>query len=151
MSFAEGTEVPIERSRAEVERLISRYGASSFASGFTPEQAVIMFEAHGRRVKLVLPIPPLESFARAKNRRRSPSEQRNAYDAEMRRLWRCLALVVKAKLEAVASKVVSFETEFLAHIVDPNTGRTIGEIAIPQIVEAYERGTHMPPLLGTGS
>ena len=31
MAFAEGTDVPVERSRAEIERLIVRYGATSTA------------------------------------------------------------------------------------------------------------------------
>ena len=156
MTYAQGTEVPVERSRAEIERLITRYGASSFASGFTHAEAVIMFEAHGRRVKFVLPMPKIEDFKKGGRLRygsyvnRTPAQQKTAFEAEQRRLWRALTLVIKAKLEAVESKVTTFESEFLAHIVDPSTGRTIGELAVPALEAAYS-GLPMPPLLGTGS
>ncbi len=153
MTYAQGTEVPVERSRAEIERLISRYGATSFASGFTSTEAIIMFEAHGRRVKFVLPLPAIADFAKEKARpwrTRPKEEQLRKHAAEQRRLWRALALVIKAKLEAVESKVTTFESEFLAHIVDPGTGRTIGELAVPALAAAYD-GRPMPPLLGTGS
>lgn len=151
MSFAKGTTVTVEKSQAEIQKLVTKYGASSFASGFTQDNAAIMFEANGRRVKFVLPLPKLEDFARVKHRRRNATEQRVAMDAEQRRLWRAFALVIKAKLEAVQSKVSTFESEFLAHIVDPSTGKTIGETAIPAIAAAYERGVRMPPLLGVGT
>lgn len=56
-----------------------------------------------------------------------------------------LALVVKAKLEAVESGISTFEQEFMAHIVLPN-GQTTGQWMIPQIEAAYKTGT-MPALL----
>jgi response regulator RpfG family c-di-GMP phosphodiesterase len=46
-------------------------------------------------------------------------------DAETRRRWRCLAMVIKAKLEVVASGISSFEEEFLAHVMLYD-GRTVG-------------------------
>lgn len=146
MSYANGTTVSVEKSQAEIQKLVTKYGATSFASGYTPENAVIVFEARQRRVKFVLPFPKLKDLNR-RYQRKSPAEQ---LAAEQRRLWRAFALVIKAKLEAVASNVTTFETEFLAHIVDPSTGKTIGETAIPAIAAAYERGIKMPPLLGSG-
>jgi hypothetical protein len=71
-------------------------------------------------------------------------------ECEERRRWRCLLLNVKAKFEAVENQIVTFEEEFLAHIVVPGTGETVGAWAAPRIAEAYERGAHMPPLLGGG-
>jgi hypothetical protein len=43
--------------------------------------------------------------------------------------------VIKAKLEAVESGISTLEQEFLAQVVT-ESGRTIGEIIIPQISEA---------------
>ena len=34
MSFAEGPSVPIERSKAEIESMLVRYGAEQFVSGW---------------------------------------------------------------------------------------------------------------------
>lgn len=53
MAYAEGTDVPVERSRAEIERLLTRYGAQRFMSGWDRESATIAFEANGRRVRFV--------------------------------------------------------------------------------------------------
>ncbi len=56
--------------------------------------------------------------------------------------------MIKAKLEAVASGVSTFEEEFLAHVVLPN-GDTIGDWLAPQIANAYDT-KKMPPLLPSG-
>ncbi len=52
---------------------------------------------------------------------------------------RWLALVIKAKLEAVESGITMFEEEFLAHIVLPD-GKTAGEHVIPAIESSYQTG-----------
>jgi hypothetical protein len=44
----------------------------------------------------------------------------DAIKAEERRLWRCLLISIKAKLEAVGSGIATFDEEFLAHIVTPD-------------------------------
>ena len=56
-----------------------------------------------------------------------------------------LALVIKAKLEAVAAQISTVEEEFLAHICLPD-GSTVGDWAAPQLAIAYERGS-MPALM----
>lgn len=153
-SYAKGTIVPVSKSRAEVESLLARYGATSFASGWDKEQstAVIMCEARGRRLRFTLPLPGVDhrDFARdGRGKVRSQSQREEAANAEGRRRWRALALVIKAKLEAVESGIETFESAFLANIVVPG-GQTIGEWAIPEIARAYDEGGRMPPLLGSG-
>ncbi len=56
-----------------------------------------------------------------------------------------LALVIKAKLEAVETGITMFDEEFLAHIVLPN-GNTVGQFMLPQVESTYNSGA-MPPLL----
>lgn len=148
MGYAEGTDVPVERSKAEIERLLTRYGASRFISGWDQDQATIAFEAHDRRVRFRVTMPELADFAMAGERRRNQEQQRSALAAETRRRWRSLCLVIKAKLEAVASGVSTFEEEFLAHVVLPNN-ETIGDWLAPQIAVAYA-SKKMPPLLPSG-
>ncbi|MGL4296233.1 MAG: hypothetical protein ACRCTG_10995 [Aestuariivirga sp.] len=144
MSFAEGTRVPIERSKAEIEAMLIRYGADQFVSGWDETEARIQFRAKGRYVRFVWPIPPrtekrFTHQARYDWKPRTQGEAQKAWEAELRRLWRALALVVKAKLEAVQSGIVGFEDEFLAHIVMPD-GQTVAEHARPMIEQAYETG-----------
>jgi hypothetical protein len=76
---------------------------------------------------------------------RSPDAQRKAYEQAERQRWRALALVIKAKLEAVESGITEFEREFMAHIVLPGGG-TVGDWMLPQIEQAYSSG-QMPAML----
>lgn len=54
MGYAENTTVSVERTRAEIERLIQKCGATGFVSGWSGNDAALMFEAHGKRVKFIL-------------------------------------------------------------------------------------------------
>jgi len=142
--YAEGTSVPVEKSKAEIEGLLTRYGADQFVSGWAENQARIQFRAKGKYIRFVLQLPKADEkrFAydsRYTWKRRNAAAATNAHAQEIRRLWRALALVVKAKLEAVQSGIVSFEQEFMAHIVMPD-GKTVGEHAAPMIEQAYQSG-----------
>lgn len=136
--FAEGTTVQPETSQQEISGLLRRYGADGFAYGWEADRAMVSFRAHGRQVRFVLTLPTdPKQFARSPaGRVRTPADQKKALDAEVRRLWRALALAIKAKLEVVASDIASFEDEFLAHIVLPD-GSTVGERVKPEIERAY--------------
>ena len=136
--FAEGTEVPAERSRAEIERTLTRFGADQFGYGWRESASVIVFRAQGRHIRFILPMP---TEADLKGMRIKDARER-----EIRRRWRALTLCIKAKLEAVATGIESFEESFMAHIVLPD-GRTLAEATLPQIAQAYKDGK-MPALLG---
>lgn len=152
MTFAATTEVPVERTRAEIERVVSRYGATRFASGWEEGAASVLFEMKDRRVRFRLPLPQAQDrkFTHdGRGMRRSVDGARRAHDQALRARWRALLLVIKAKLEAVESGVETFEQAFMPHIVTPG-GFTLGERIIPEL-EAIYRGSPMPPLLGPGA
>jgi hypothetical protein len=183
--YAEGTSVSMERSRAEVERTLMRYGASGFlyawerrtepyphardcrrcngtridpdqprdlagreprrctafpwnaAKTIERELVILGFkmrlDGREREVRLEVPMPhELEAGSRAKA------------DAATRQRWRALVLVLKAKLEAVASGISTLESEFLSGIVLPN-GMTIGQAMLPRLSEAVASGRLLPP------
>lgn len=136
--YAEGTQVPIERSKAEVEKILVRFGADQFASGWMDKRAVISFRMNDRHIKISMPLLPSDKSMTASSQETAARENR--------RCWRSMVLYVKAKLESVQSGIVSFETAFMAHVVLPG-GATVGEAIIPQIENAYKTGK-MPPLLG---
>lgn len=154
--YAENTSVPVERSKAEIESTLSRYGADSFMHGWENNRALIAFHAHGRRVRFVLPLPDRkdDKFWKTPSRgtRRSETQAYTAWEQECRQRWRALALAIKAKLEVVECGIATFEDEFLAHIVLPNT-QTVGEYMHPQIEKAYKNGTmpRMLPMLTAGA
>jgi hypothetical protein len=166
--YAQGTSVPMERSRAEVERTLMRYGATGFAYSWERREVVTPPAAHGpycgarrggscqygcpktiarevviigfkmkteggeRRVQLEVPMPhEREVGSKAKA------------DAATRQRWRALVLVLKAKLEAVASGISTLEAEFLANVLLEN-GMTIGQALLPRLSEAVSTGRLLP-------
>src|SRR6266702_1005031 len=140
--YAEGTSVSTDRSRVELERVLERYGANGFGYAwdtmvevtpakcslgqcnqdgrlveaclvdhswqvvkerrFTREVVAISFRFKDRRVRLDVPMPAEHELG-----------TKAKLDAATRQRWRALVLVVKAKLEAVASGISTLESEFL--------------------------------------
>lgn len=154
--YAEGTVVPVVKTRGEIETVLQRYGATAFAYGWDQHSATIGFEAGDRRylIRLPLPDPNAEAFTLTRHRDSWNRRQLGAasaqvrYDAELRRRWRALLLVIKAKLEAVASGIATLEQEFFYHLLLPD-GRTVGEASAPAIETAYQTG-NVPELLPGG-
>lgn len=153
--YAEATAVTSEASRAEIERTLTRYGATGYAYAWDTSRAIVGFVIHGRTVRFVLPLPDRNDFTskivrqnqhdRTGTRvRLTPDQQRKAFEQAVRQRWRALLLIIKAKLEAVEGGIVEFDTEFLAHIVLPD-GHTVGEHVQPRIAAALESST--PPEL----
>lgn len=135
--FAEGTSVPIEKTRTEIETLVRKHGAESFASAWERDRFVVIFGMRGRRLRFVVSAPDPKKY-----------RETNKWDAENRRRWRALLLILKAKLEVVSSEDADLDAEFMAYIVLPN-GESIGQRLLPEL-EQLLSGAPMPPLLGSG-
>lgn len=150
MAFAENTSVSVAKTKAELETLIVRkHRACGYQSGFLNGQSRVEFVLKDRLVRFTLDMPVAANFRKTSGGAvRSPSQIEAAVDQEMRRLWRCLLLAVKAKLECVMSGISTFEDEFLAQIVDPATGLTVGETVKPILALNY--AGNKKPLLLTG-
>jgi hypothetical protein len=149
MKYASETSVSVERSKAEIERLLQRYGATEFAHGWRADRAVIQFKMRDRYIRFVLPLPDKSEFRSTPlgRRHRSDDDTLKAWEQGCRQRWRALALTIKAKLESVESGIEELETAFMGQIVMPN-GRTISEQVLPAIESAYKSGK-MPELLLT--
>lgn len=144
--YAAATGVPTDRSRSEIERTLSRYGADGFAYGWSRQAALIGFEMHDRQVRFVLPLPDRDdpAFTRTPTGKpRTKTAHTAAYEQAVRQRWRALALVIKAKLEAVETGIVTFEQEFAMHMVLPD-GSLVGDQVLPAIAHAYETGRVSP-------
>lgn len=152
--YARDTGVPVERSRAEIEQVLTRYGASSFGYMTDRLRAVVQFQASERRIRFILPLTdpgrPDVKFhlyrGEVTDRERTATQVQSIVDQENRQRWRALGLAIKAKLEAVQSGITTFEDEFMAHIMLPG-GKTVSEMASPVIESAYKSGK-VPTMLG---
>jgi hypothetical protein len=134
--YAERTEIPPEKSRADIEKLLVAAGATRFAAGWEKGRASVAFELRGRAVRFILPLPDVTRDGRS-----GPAINRDA-----RQRWRALLLLVKAKLEAVASGITTIEEEFLAHTVLPD-GETVYARIRPTLLEHFQGGQPVQMLL----
>lgn len=123
--FASTTRVSVEQTRTEIERMLTRYGATAFGYMAKSGRAVIAFEAGERHIKITVPLPEGNS-----EKERQAARQR----------WRALLLVIKAKLESVESGIETLEEAFYANIVMPD-GRTIYESTREHVALAYKGGS----------
>jgi hypothetical protein len=151
--YAARTEVSTDKSRAEIERTLMRYGADGFVYGWEGNRAMIAFRMKGRRIQFELLLPDKydKEFLRtpSKGLLRTPEQALAAWEQACRQRWRALALYVKATLEAVEAGIVTFEDAFIAWTMLPG-GASVSTWLQPQIEQAYTSG-RMPPLLPGGS
>lgn len=151
--YAEKTQVSSIKSRQEIEATLMRYGATRFAYMTSEDGAQIGFVIGDRNIRFRLPLPDRRGKEFTEYKRgawgtiyqRSEDQAAALYEQAIRQRWRALALVIKAKLEAVSAGITTVEDEFLAHTVLPG-GETVGEWMKPQIALAYQTGD-MPLLL----
>ncbi len=175
--FAAHTSVAVDRTKSELERLLVRHGAGQYGTAHDDVNgfALVYFALGGRHIRLQVPIPRLDALADPKlgaweNKRKNKAvpgasrhrgshwdrwseakrEQwvREHWEQACRTRWRCMLLIVKAKLELIGMQLSTVDREFLADITLPD-GRSVGEWLRPGIEKAY-LGGQMPPMLGTG-
>jgi hypothetical protein len=127
MPYAKRTRVPADRTRLEIEALMTRRGADQFFSGADGARAVLAFRVGGRHMRFMLPLDGCQTQQQIMSR------------------WRALYLVIKARLEAIEAGITTFDEAFLAETVLPDR-TTVAETMLPQIESAYSTGK-MPPLL----
>lgn len=120
MKYAAHTKVPVGQSRTEIERVLMKYDAKQVMFGFSIAKAVVGFTLQDRLIRFELSLPEGD-------------------DQGVRQRWRALLLAIKSKLESVECEIETFEEAFLAHIVVPGTGRTMGDHLIPQLNDLTEK------------
>lgn len=137
MSAYATTNVAVERSQAEIRKLLQRFDVERLAFGEERDEdnrrwVAVTFEARRLGVRMRVPLKAInEHDVRAKtlrSRTKGVVDIRNEmYAQEERRIWRVLAWNLKARLVAVEEGLESFEEAFLPHLIDPRTNRTIYE------------------------
>lgn len=152
MSYAADTSVPIDRSRSEIEAMLTRRGATAFGYAQEGGRAAIMFRLPKCSVRIELQLPAAKEFAVSDaGRTRSVDAQQQAWAQACRARWRALALVIKAKLVAVDAGITTVEKEFQADLVLPD-GRLVGDVVVDEYRRAVASGGNTGlRLLGGGS
>lgn len=146
MAFAEKTDVPLERSIAEIIGLLRKAGAARIGQIEEPDCFTLQFELDGRVVRFRIAFPtPAEIEAL-----RGPRQDATRVDDQWRRQrGRALLLVIKAKLESIAARVETFEEAFLANVVLADD-RTVYERVAEAIAVEYRSKRPGQLLLGGG-
>lgn len=140
--------MPTSKTRLELDNLLRAHGAENVGMAVGSDYATLMFTMSDRTVhfRLNMPVGTERSITHTEQGRERKAPARHAaLDAEHRRLWRALLLVVKSKLEAAESGIETFEDAFLANIVLPD-GSTVAENVRPAIESAYSTGQVRPLL-----
>lgn len=138
MTYARRTQVPVHRSRSEIERLLQKAGASRIVTGSDAVGiAVVAFVLGDRLIKFEL---RFDDF---------PQDRLRLLPQMCRERWRALALAIKAKLVSVEAGIETVEEAFLAHVVT-ETGQTVAQVVIPRLAGAYGNGGILP-MLGPGA
>jgi len=129
MAYAQYTEVPVTKTRAEIERLLEAAKAKQYGTAvdYDTLTARVQFRLQDRIVRFTVSLPDSTKLGPTRFQR-----------AERQR-WRALLLVLKAKLESVESGIETFDSAFLAQIVLPNDV-TVADVLKPHLVQAYKSG-----------
>jgi hypothetical protein len=147
--YAAGTKVSEVRTREEIDKLLKRWGAEKRAYAQDDDRGIarIEFFLSDRRLRFDVPLPSLSDFTLTESgRARGEVVATQLYEQALRTRWRAFGMVIKAKLEMVATGIESFEESFLSHIV-LSDGSTVGEQVISQLEAIYESGV-VPDLPG---
>jgi L-rhamnose mutarotase len=128
MPFAEYTKVSVQQTQNDIEKLVTKAGATHFASFKEPESAMIAFRLKERNIRFKIALP------------------KKMNDQEVRSRWRAMLLVIKAKLESVEANIETLEEAFLSQVVMPG-GDTVYEHIRDNVALNYT-GQNVPLLPG---
>lgn len=141
ITYASGTLVSMSRSREEIERTLTRFGAHDPLCITWKGKAAVIFEFNGKRVRIDADMPTEVHTPKG----RQPRYPEKAIEQAQRQVWRALLISVKGRLTEIEAGIKSFEEAFIGDILLPS-GQTVGEFIIPQIEQVYLTN-EMPPML----
>jgi len=158
VTYAEGTSVSVERSKAELDGILARYGATQRGTFVDDEKglAIVMFQLASRSFKIEVPLPKPEPKPKIEPRGwwSWTTVKKSAWvvakhQQACRERWRAVVLMVKAKLELVEIGISTAEREFFADMMLPD-GRRLHAALEDDLAKAYLTGGPPTLLLGMG-
>jgi hypothetical protein len=144
--YAQNTSVSIERSQAEIQKILRNYGAKRFGTMEDEDKLYLMFEYNNLSIQYDVPLPKKEEFLKTDmGRNRKQNQAQATYEQAIRQRWRAMVIGVKAKLEFINDGISTFEEEFGMKVIMPD-GQTLGSHLIPDLKQIAASGK-MPKLL----
>jgi hypothetical protein len=124
--FAARTRVPVENTKTAIEKIVQKFGAKGFSSGWQNQNARVEFLLGDRHIRFTVIMPS---------------------DAQgQRQRWRALLLLITARFAAVEAKIATVEQAFVGDIVTQD-GRTVYEAIREPLALSYSIKKSVP-LLG---
>lgn len=155
--YADGTAVPVARSRGEIDKLLREWGADGiqWSDDFKRDLVQLRFLwTSGERqylARFAVQLPTAEELEPQARDGRNGRVSKPRLDKLMadrgKQEHRLLLLWLKAALNAVAAGIVSAETIFLPFFEDAD-GSTVAEVALPKLAGLLTGGAAR--LLGAG-
>ncbi len=152
--YAEGTNVSLEKSQADIKKELLKRGATAimFHDDYKRRFRVLGFQLENAAQFLVfVPMPDENAISPRfpSGKLRPATNLASQQENELARLHRSLFILVKAKLVAIDDKITTLEREFFAdRVIVADDGRqiTVYEWYAPQI-EHLRKENLSPPLL----
>lgn len=135
--YAANTKVPIARTQEAIRRLLLDNGVTghTFGEDAPTRRAMVEFCRGSYVVRFTITLPATKDFSRLPNGMpRAASATDKLHAQACRQRWRALLLLIKAKLEAVAGGVQTFESEFLPYFKLPS-GETVADAVLPRMAQ----------------
>ena len=155
--YAQGTDVPVDRSIAEMRRLLASAGEVRFATEEGPARYSLMAELGGRWYAFHVDRPDWHDwkqfFSRGSLWERTEREAEKMAAAEHRRRWRVLCFLLKAKVVATEDGTVDegdgvnedLARELIPYVMLPDKS-TVGDHFEREMAAFYASG-RMPRAL----
>ena len=151
MTYAQGTSVPVRKSRMEIEEMLERARARAVYTGSDEGRAVVGFVLDNRHIRFEIKLPLVADYAahlvRGYRTKRTDEHMLKAWEQACREKWRALVLALKSKFVSIEAGVENVEEAFLAHVVLANKG-TVHQWFRAQLEKADLDGVR---LLGEGA
>jgi hypothetical protein len=133
--YAQGTPVTVASSRGEITGILAKHGVERMGWQTGPEGDELLFETAGHHFRFQILKPTQQGLweqwkADGKSAlalKYLPNEDQ--VEAEWRRRWRANVLLLKAKLEFIASGDTTIERELLPYMLTAG-GQTVGELVV---------------------
>ena len=126
--YAKNTNVPVNRSKQQIEKLLTDWGVEEYFFGSSPRGDGIGFKFRDNVYKISVPISP------------------DCSESTRRQMWRILFMSLKMKLEEIDSGLISFEDQFLSRMALPD-GSTVSDfMKLPENISRLKEAK-MPLLL----
>lgn len=140
--FAEKTQVPISRSRGEIDQLLREWGADAiqWSDDLKNNKVMLRFlwtwQDHQYVARLTIGLPTAKDLEKNAINKKTGGISQSKLNALLtgrgRQEHRVLALWLKAAFNAVAAGIVTAESLFMAFF-EGKDGQTLGEVALPKM------------------